>query len=155
MKINEMNVEEIYIERSNKETEELIAEENAAFLEQPVSYLKKNINEFIYFETPNFEEINIDAISIEVDDVFRIYNALFGLKVKKKYEEVIATYLTKQLNSDDPAKFGLMFNHGDGLWDINIALTYIEGFNEDMSIAEALNLLLNLLVNLMNEIEKV
>ncbi|MDQ7863963.1 hypothetical protein RCO48_31455 [Peribacillus frigoritolerans] len=60
-----------YMKRSNKESEELISEENSAFLSQPIEYLKKNKDEFLYFESQWFELIGVEALSLEVDDVFR------------------------------------------------------------------------------------
>lgn len=74
------------MERSNKESEELISEENSAFLSQPIEYLKKNKDEFLYFESQWFELIGVEALSLEVDDVFGTYNAMFGLKFQKKWE---------------------------------------------------------------------
>jgi hypothetical protein len=150
---NERLLEDIYIERCNKETEEMIAEETAEFLQQPVTYLKNNKNEFIYYEAASLEEVKVDAISMELDDVFGVYNALLGLKVQKKHEETIKSYLEKTLESDDPAKFGIMFNHDDGLWDMNIAINYLSGFKQDLTIEGALNLISSLLKNLVEQIK--
>jgi hypothetical protein len=151
MEINERLLEDSYIERCNKETEEMIAEETVEFLKKPVTYLKDNKNEFIYFEAASLEEVKVDAISIELDDVFGVYNALLGLKVQKKHEETIKSYLEKTLESDDPAKFGIMFNHDDGLWDMNIAINYLSGFNEDLTIEGALKLISSLLEDLVKQ----
>ncbi|MDO7487439.1 hypothetical protein Q5O89_19785 [Peribacillus frigoritolerans] len=40
-KENASRFTDAYMERSNKESEELISEENSAFLSQPIEYLKK------------------------------------------------------------------------------------------------------------------
>ena len=59
-----------YIERSDKESEDLIAVETATFLAQPIEYLKKNIQEFVYMESDWFELIGVNSICLEVDDLF-------------------------------------------------------------------------------------
>lgn len=94
-KENASRFTDAYMERSNKESEELISEENSAFLSQPIEYLKKNKDEFLYFESRWFELIGVVALSLEVDDVFGTYNAMFGLKFQKKMGDVLKTYLTK------------------------------------------------------------
>ncbi|WHY54281.1 branched-chain amino acid aminotransferase [Peribacillus simplex] len=142
-----------YMERSNKESEELISEENSAFLAQPIEYLKKNKDEFLYFESHWFELIGVEALSLEVDDVFGTYNAMFGLKFQKKMGEVLKTYLIKELQGGI-GSFSLMFNQGDGLWDVNFALDNLKGFREDMSLQEAFNLIYQFLFILVQTIEE-
>ncbi|OZM57369.1 hypothetical protein CIB95_07870 [Lottiidibacillus patelloidae] len=153
MENKELVLEDIYIERCNKETEELIEEELVTFLEKPITYLKSKSNEFIYIESPSLEDIKVDAISLELDDVFGVYNALLGFKVQKKHEEVIRSYFEKTLEADDPAKCGMMFNHDDGLWDINVAVNYIPGYKEDVTIEGALKLVTSLLENILDEVK--
>ncbi|MFE4706194.1 branched-chain amino acid aminotransferase [Peribacillus simplex] len=142
-----------YMERSNKESEELISEENSAFLSQPIEYLNKNKDEFLYFESQWFELIGVEALSLEVDDVFGTYNAMFGLKFQKKMGEVLKTYLSKELQGGI-GSFSLMFNQGDGLWDVNFALDNLKGFREDMSLEEAFNLIYHFLFILVQTIEE-
>jgi hypothetical protein len=132
--------EDAYVERCNKETENMIANESSLFLKQPIDYLKKHKNEFIYIESIWFEIIGVEAVSLEVDDVFGTYDVMLGLKLQKKYEKTIKEYLNKNLQSDD-AKFDLMFSSDDGLWNLNFALNYVEGFKEEMSIGEAYQLI--------------
>src|SRR4051794_34771944 len=43
-----------YIERCNKESEELIAEEPSIFLDQPIDYFLDHLEEFMYLESPWF-----------------------------------------------------------------------------------------------------
>ncbi|MGM0889012.1 MAG: branched-chain amino acid aminotransferase [Bacillota bacterium] len=152
-KENASRFTDAYMERSNKESEELISEENSAFLSQPIEYLKKNKDEFLYFESQWFELIGVEALSLEVDDVFGTYNAMFGLKFQKKMGDVLKTYLTKELQ-EGIGSFSLMFNQGEGLWDVNFALDNIKGFQEDMSLEEAFNLIYHFLFNLVQTIEE-
>ncbi|MGE6613438.1 branched-chain amino acid aminotransferase [Peribacillus sp. NPDC076916] len=152
-KENASRFTDAYMERSNKESEELISEENSAFLAQPIDYLKKNKDEFLYFESQWFELIGVEALSLEVDDVFGTYNAMFGLKFQKKMGEVLKTYLTKELQGGI-GSFSLMFNQGDGLWDVNFALDNLKGFREDMSLQEAFNLIYHFLFILVQTIEE-
>jgi hypothetical protein len=142
-----------YIERSNKETEELISEETAAFLSKPLEYLKINKSEFLYFESSWFELIGVEALSIEVDDVFGTYNAMFGLKFQKKMGNVLKAYLNNELQGGI-GTYSVMFNQGDGLWDVNFALNSVKGFNEDMSLGDALSLIYHFLFILVETIEE-
>ncbi|MBO1000799.1 branched-chain amino acid aminotransferase [Bacillus sp. SD075] len=152
-KENAFRFTDAYMERSNKESEELISEENSSFLSQPIEYLKKNKDEFLYFESHWFELIGVEALSFEVDDVFGTYNAMFGLKFQKKMGEALKTYLSKELQ-EGIGSFSLMFNQGDGLWDVNFALDNIKGFREDMSLEEAFNLIYHFLFILVQTIEE-
>ncbi|WHY95116.1 branched-chain amino acid aminotransferase [Peribacillus simplex] len=152
-KENASRFTDAYMERSNKESEELISEENSAFLSQPIEYLKKNKDEFLYFESQWFELIGVEALSLEVDDVFGTYNAMFGLKFQKKMGEVLKTYLSKELQGGI-GSFSLMFNQGDGLWDVNFALDNLKGFREDMSLEEAFNLIYHFVFILVQTIEE-
>lgn len=141
-----------YIERCDKESEEVIAEESTAFLEKPMLYFKEHKNEFMYLETEVFDLIGVDAISIELDDVFGLYDAMLGLKLQKKYEPTIKEFLQTELLGD-MVKYDLMFNPQDGLWHINFTLNYVEGFNEEMSIGAAYLLMYTFLFNLVKAVE--
>lgn len=152
-KENTFRFADAYIERSNKESEEMISEETAAFLSQPIEFLKTNIEEFLYFESSWFELIGVEALSLEVDDVFSTYNAMFGLKFQKKIGDAIKAYLNKELQGGI-GSFSLMFNQGDGLWDVNFALNNVKGFREDMSLGEAFSLIYNFLFILVETIEE-
>ncbi|WP_018391859.1 hypothetical protein [Bacillus sp. 37MA] len=142
-----------YIERSNKENEELISEESAAFLSQPLEYLKINKSEFLYFESSWFELIGVETLSLEVDDVFGTYNALFGLKFQKKMGNVLKAYLNNELQGEI-GTYSLMFNQGDGLWDVNFSLNSVDGFKEEMSLGDALSLIYHFLFILVETIEE-
>ncbi|MGE7878847.1 branched-chain amino acid aminotransferase [Peribacillus muralis] len=153
LKENTSRFADAYIERSNKESEELIAVENASLLAQPIEYLKKNKGEFLYFESDWFELIGVEALSVECDDVFGTYNAMFGLKFQKKMGEALKTYLKKQIQ-EDVGSFSLMFNQGDGLWDVNFALNNVKGFRENLTLDDAFNLIYHFLFILVQTIEK-
>jgi hypothetical protein len=128
-----------YMERSNKETEEFLGEENAEFLNQPITYFKEHMNEFLYMESKWFALIGIDAISFEVDDLFGSYDVMLGLKIKKKYSSELRDYFTQ--HSEDPEEpVDLMFDSQEGIWNINFSLHTLPGFREDMTVAEAYQL---------------
>lgn len=141
-----------YIERCDKETENLIRNESSAFLAEPLVYLKKQKNEFIYIESKWFDLVNVEAISLEADDVFGTYDVMLGLKLQKKFEQVLKEQLNANLHGDE-AKFDLMFSFEDGLWNLNFALNYVEGFNEEMSIGEAFQLIYHFLFKLVEAVE--
>jgi hypothetical protein len=143
---------EAYIERCDKETEELLATESATFLNQHIAYFKKHKNEFIYLESKWFELIGVDAVSLEVDDVFGNYDVMLGLKLQKKFENVIKEHLHNVLNGDD-LKYDLMFNQNDGLWNLNYSLNEVEGFYEELSIGEAIGLIYSFMFNLVAAVE--
>lgn len=142
-----------YIERSDKEFENLLAVETAEFLAQPIEYLKNNKNEFVYLESNSFELIGVDAICLEVDDLFGSYEALLGLKLQKKFDKAIRDFFQTELQGDK-AKFALLFNSEDGLWDVNISLNDIEGFQENLSIGEAYQLIYRFLFKLVEAVEE-
>lgn len=141
-----------YIERCSKDTETMIAEESTAFLKQRVDYFKKHKNEFIYVELSSFDQIKVEAVSLEVDDVFGTYDVMLGLKLQKKFANSIKEFLNANLNADG-AKFDLMFSNEDGLWNLNFALNYVEGFQEDMTIGEAIHIIYRFLANLVETVE--
>ena len=143
-----------YIERCDKESENMLKNETSAFLSEPLHYLKQHKNEFIYLESKWFDFVNVDAISLEVDDVFGTYDVMLGLKVQKKYDKQLREYLHAHLNGED-AKFDLMFSLDDGLWNLNFVLNYVEGFHEEMTMGEAFQLIYHFLFKLIEAVEKV
>jgi len=141
-----------YIERCSKETETMIANESSSFLNQPISYLKKHKNEFIYLESVLFEPIGVEGVSLEIDDVFGTYDVMLGLKLQKKYEMKLKEQLTSLLTGDN-SKFDLLFSHEDGLWDLNFALNGMDGFHEEISIAEAFQMIHLFLAKLVTNVK--
>lgn len=148
-----LRFEDAYIERCDKETENLIRNESAAFLTQPLVFLKKHKNEFIYLESQWFDVVRAETVSVEADDVFGSYDVMLGLKLQKKYDKKLKQYLHTHLHSED-SNFDLMFNNQEGLWDLNFALNSLEGFDENMSIGEGYQLIYRFLFKLMETLEE-
>ncbi len=124
---------------SNKETDEpLETPENTGSL--PVSFVKTQPASYLFAEEPSFEAIGIDGVVLEVDDVFETVTALFGLQVQKKHGEWLKKYIDAQLGTA-PGTRSLMFSADDGLWDVNIALDYVDGFSESNTFDETLALM--------------
>ncbi|MDR7236809.1 branched-chain amino acid aminotransferase [Neobacillus drentensis] len=141
-----------YIERCDKETENMIKNESSSFLAQRLDYLKKHKNEFIYLESIWFDLIGVEAISVEADDVFGTYDVMLGLKLQKKFEKTLKENLNSLLHGDE-AKFDLMFSLEDGLWNLNFALNYVEGFQEEITVGEAFQLIYRFLFQLVEAVE--
>lgn len=141
-----------YIERCNKETEVMIAVEEAHFLDEKINYLNSHIDEFIYIESNSFAVIGVDSICIEVDDVFHTYEAMLGLKLPKKLEGKIKQKLNKLLEKE--VKYSVLFNQGDGLWELNFALNGVESFSENMSIGDVCKLIYRFLFELAAEVKE-
>ncbi|WP_409305809.1 branched-chain amino acid aminotransferase [Peribacillus sp. SCS-155] len=144
--------ENAYIERSDKESENTISTEEYLFLNQPVSHFKKNMNEFIYVESDWFEMLGVDAVSLEIDDIFGTYDVLLGLRLQKKLESEIRAYIQK--NMPEEARYSLMFNNDEGLWELNFSLNFVAGFNEDMSIGDAYKMIYLFLFKLVEAAEQ-
>lgn len=141
-----------YIERYDKETEELLGEEKASFLDQPINYLKIHKNEFVFLESDWFDMVGADSVCLEVDDLFGTYEVMLGLKLQKKYEGAIKSYLASELIGEK--KFSLLFSQADGLWDFNFALNNVSEFHEEMTIGEAYRLIYSFLFKLMETVEE-
>ena len=148
-----LNLSEVYIERCDKDSEEVIAQEQAAFLNTSLTHLKQHMNEFVYIESNAFEPIKTDSLSLEVDDVFKTYMVLFGLKVQKKHASIIKSYLGDNLQGEN-VYTSMMFSGEDGLWDINIPLDNMDGFRKEMTIQEAISLTYSFVVQLVSNIEQ-
>ncbi|RBP08047.1 branched-chain amino acid aminotransferase [Rossellomorea aquimaris] len=143
---------EAYIERCDKETEELIAQESLVFLDQPITYLKKHKNEFVFLELEWFDVIGVEAVSIEVDDVFGTYDAMLGLKLQKKYRSQIEHYLEHTLKGE--SSYDLLFNGEDGLWDLNITLNDLPDFHEGLTLLASYELIYYFLFHLLQTVDE-
>ncbi|MED4476193.1 branched-chain amino acid aminotransferase [Oceanobacillus caeni] len=141
------------IERCDKNTEETLSKESFTFLEQPIDYLQKHKNEFLFLESNWLEIIGVDGISLEMSDVFGTYDAMVGLQLQKKFEMSLKENLSKELHGDE-ARFELIFNQTDGLFDLNFALNYVNGFKEEMSLEEAYRLIYGFLFKLVERVEE-
>ncbi|WP_113927792.1 branched-chain amino acid aminotransferase [Bacillus sp. P14.5] len=140
------------IERVGKETEELIkTEETPQFLETPVNFVKRNINEFLFIDSKWFEIIRIDGLTLEVDDVFGHYSVLTGLKLQKKMANDLKAALSEKLHGED--KVQLMWNDKDGLFDLNLSIDKLDGFNENESLGKNLQLIYHFIFTVLKELE--
>lgn len=148
-----INLNDAYIERCLKETEEAVAKEEATFLDASLTYLKEHMDEFLYIESDEFQPIKTDSLSLEVDDVFKTYMVLFGFQVQKKHANIIKTYLEEQLHGEN-VYASYIFSGEDGLWDINLPLNNIEGFSEEMTISDAFSMIYNFILKLIHSIEQ-
>lgn len=138
------------IERCLKETEEVIKEESESFMNEPVSYFTQHADEFLYVESNAFETIGVDGIALEMDDVFGTFTVLFGLKAQKKWGSFIKEYLEANVGGKP---FSAMFSDKDGLWDVNIPLDELEGFQKDLAIKDVMDLAYRFIFNLLEAIE--
>ena len=86
----------------------------------------------MYLESEWFNLVGVDGVSFELDDVFGTYNVMFGLKLQKKYAGAIQSFFHKELTGE--AKFEMMFDGNEGIWNINFALNDAPGFNEKLNI---------------------
>lgn len=141
-----------YIERCDKGSEDFIAHESFSFFNQPLDFLKKHKNEFVYLESSWFDLIGVDAVSLEVDDVFGTYDVMLGLKLQKKFDKPLKEYLNEHLHNEE-AKFDLMFNGDEGMWSLNFALNYVEGFQEEITLGEAYQIIYRFLFKLVEAME--
>ncbi|WRP04735.1 branched-chain amino acid aminotransferase [Rossellomorea aquimaris] len=141
-----------YIERCEKETEELIAQESLVFLDQQITYLKKHKNEFVFLELEWLDVIGVEAVSIEMDDVFGTYDAMLGLKLQKKYRSQIQHYLENTLKGE--SSYDLLFNGEDGLWDLNITLNNLPDFHEGLTMLASYELIYDFLFHLLQKVDE-
>ena len=142
-----------YLELSDKESEDLLSEESADFLNKPISYLKENKQAFLYIESADFNILGVENLSLELDDVFGTYNALFSLRMPKKAGQNIKDFMNKHLSLEMGA-YSAMFNQGDGAWDVNFALDGVEGFQDSLTLREAFVLIYRFLFRMEETIEE-
>lgn len=144
---------DLYAETVNKETDDVITENNRTIMEKEISYFKEHLAEYIYIESNAFDIVRIDALSIEVDSVFRTYEVMFGLRYPKKEEEAIRSFFNENLSGENH-KYTIMFNSDDGLWDINLNMEHLKGFSENNKLSQILTLIYTFLFQLAAEKEK-
>ncbi|MFJ7738081.1 branched-chain amino acid aminotransferase [Lysinibacillus sp. NPDC097287] len=142
------------IERCDKETEELLAEETASFLTMTVHYLKEHPNEFMYVTSNRLDVIRVDTFALEFDEAFGVYSALFGLRLQKKQSEFLHTYLKAHLQHEKMT-YSAAFSGEDGLWEVNLALDALDGFNEQQTFDEVLVRLYCFIFVLLEELEAI
>ena len=144
-----MNI--LVVERCHKETEQTLAVESATFLQQSISHLKEKQEEFLYVEAEEFTAAKMDAVVLEFDETFKVYTALFGLRLQKKYSEVLKVYLRDHLKGMLGSS-SAMFNGAEGIWEVNIALDAIEGFTGNETIEQSIQLVVQFMEKLLQEV---
>ena len=140
------------LERCNKETEETLAVETTEFLQQNISYLKAHQEEFLYAESNAFADVKMDAVVLEFDEMFKVYTALFGLRLQKKMNEQLKSYLRDNLKGMLGSS-SAMFDGNEGIWEVNIALDAIEGFTGEETFEQSYELLIDFVKNMLAVIE--
>lgn len=138
------------IELCLKETEEMLEEKWPSFMNEPVYYFGVNIDQFVYVESEAFTTIGVDAMAIEMDDVFQTITVLFGLKLQKKWGAFIKEHLEANVGLKT---YSAMFSDQDGLWDINIPLDALEGFHKELPIKDAIDLAYRFIFNMLAALE--
>ncbi|MGG0690763.1 branched-chain amino acid aminotransferase [Bacillus safensis] len=138
---------DVYIERVDKESENMIQTENASFLNTPLTYVKKHQKEFIYIESKWFDVVKVDGLAIEWDEVFQTYTVLFGLKRPKKDTNILKDMLSP-LNGAQ-----LQFNGQDGLFDVNLQLLELEDIHEDTAFIDVISAVYRFLFHMIIQIE--
>ncbi|MGY4787700.1 branched-chain amino acid aminotransferase [Bacillus sp. OHL2] len=138
---------DVYIERVDKESEDMIQTENASFLNTPLTYVKKHQKEFIYIESKWFDVVKVDGLAIEWDEVFQTYTVLFGLKRPKKDTNILKDMLSP-LNGAQ-----LQFNGQDGLFDVNLQLLELEDIHEDTAFIDVISAVYRFLFHMIIQLE--
>ncbi|MCC9087387.1 MULTISPECIES: branched-chain amino acid aminotransferase [Bacillus] len=138
---------DVYIERVDKESEDLIQTEASSFLNTPLTYVKTQQKEFIYIESKWFDVVKVDGLAIEWDEVFQTYTVLFGLKRPKKDTGILKEMLS-QLNGAQ-----LQFNGQDGLFDVNLQLLELEDIQEDTSFIDVISAVYRFLFHFIIQLE--
>ena len=139
------------LERCHKETEETIAVEQAAFLQQPITYFKNEIEQFLYVGAAEFEIAKMDAVVVEFDEMFKVHTALFGLSIQKKYSQALKVYLRDHLKGMLGSS-SAMFNGDEGLWEVNVAFEAMESFKGDETIEQAIEKLIEFVKTMLVEV---
>ncbi|OIU71873.1 hypothetical protein [Rossellomorea aquimaris] len=147
---DKLNFEKLTIELCNKETDELIRQVSSSFLEEALEYLKSNENEYIFIVADEFDKIRIDGLSLERDDLFGHYDAMFGLKMQKKYREEIVSFLEGTLQGKKG--YNLLFNGEDGLWDVNLSINDLPSYDKNMTLKDAVEEIHSYLSELLEKI---
>jgi len=140
------------LERCNKETEETLAVETPEFLQQKLAYLKEHQEEFLYAESDDFTNLKMDAVVFEFDETFKVYTALFGLRLQKKVSAQLKAYLRDNLKGMLGSS-SAMFAGDEGIWEINVALDAMKGFSGEETIQQAYELLLGFVTGMLGEVE--
>lgn len=141
-----------HLERCDKATEETVAKMDSRCLSEKINFLKKNRREFVYMESEWFDMLGIDAVSLELDDVFGTYDVMLGIDLKKEDEAKIKEFLDTHLNGEE-VKFDLLYSNEEKIWNLNFTLNYMDQFHEEMTFGEAYVSIYRLLFELVAAVE--
>ena len=144
--------EKAYVEISNKETDELVSEEDGSLLRQQVRFLKERQSDYLYIESDWFGIVGADSVTVEKDDVFGHYEIMAGLHYQKKAAEGLKAFFEK-VSQGAPSKTRLLFDGNEGVWTLNFELNQVAGFSEEMTLEEALSAFYILLFRLAETLE--
>ena len=84
--------------------------------------------------------------------MFKVYTALFGLRLQKKVNQQLKAYLRDNLKGMLGSS-SAMFEGNEGIWEVNIALNAIEGFTGEETIEQAYELLINFVKTMLGALE--
>ncbi|SDN04992.1 hypothetical protein SAMN05518871_103149 [Psychrobacillus sp. OK028] len=143
---------EAIIERYNKETDELIAKETKEFLQNPLTFYKEHLQEYTFLETKVLDDVSVDAIAVEYDEVFEVYTAMFGLFIQKKYTNELRAFLDEHYNPEK-VQYSMMFAGNEGLWEINLPINYLKGYDDSFTIEDVYQFLYTLIFKLVASIK--
>lgn len=141
------------IERFNKETDEQVSKETTSFLQTTLAHFEQHKEEYLFVEASSFDVVGVDGIAIEFDEVFEVYTAMFGLTLQKKYGPEIKAFLNEHYESAK-MNFSVMFSGEDGLWEVNLPLNFLKGFDENASLEETLHFIYTFIFKLVESTEK-
>lgn len=132
------------VDRCLKETDEVIEQQVFNVLQHPLTYLQTHQESFIYVESATFDEVNVDCMTIELDDVFQTYTALFGLRVSKD-EEAFLKYFIETETNPTLAKHAILYAQADKMFDMNLTLEALDGFEANWTIEQAIEAVVQLM----------
>lgn len=127
---NEMN---FYL----KENDELVKPLHETDLVQPISELKKSIDTYLYIAKPGYDKFKVEGFVLELDDIFRFYNALIGLYIPKSKMPVVQEVIMSHWANPD-FKFAFSYEANEGLAELNLPLDYMKNFQLNGSIGETI-----------------
>lgn len=130
-----------------KENDEYIRSLSESDLAGPISFVKDQIENYIYVAKPTYDELKIEGFVVELDDIFRFYNLLVGIYVPKaKMKAIEEVLLSKWTNPE--FKFAFTFDANEGVAELNLPLDYVEGFRDDFTVAETIDFVEELLTTI-------
>lgn len=122
----------------SKETDELVTASDEKILEQPLTTLKTQIENYLYVAKPHYSEWKVEGFVLELDDIFRFYNLLVGIYIPKSKLPMVDEVLKSMWTNPD-FKYALTYEANEGLAELNVPLNYVDKFDEHATIGEAID----------------